>query len=65
MTRAAFAWMATAVFAQVVLGIVTVLHAAPLALGLLHQIGAVAVWVVILRARHRAQYPIVQSIRGA
>ena len=64
-TRAAFAWMATAVFAQVVLGIVTVLHAAPLALGLLHQIGAVAVWVVILRARHRAQYPIVQSIRGA
>ncbi len=64
-TRAAFAWMATAVLGQVVLGIVTVLHAAPPALGLLHQLGAVAVWVMILRARHRAQYPVVQSIRGA
>jgi cytochrome c oxidase assembly protein subunit 15 len=64
-TRAAFAWMATAVLGQVVLGIVTVLHAAPLALGLVHQLGAVAVWVLILRARHRVQYPVVQSIRGA
>lgn len=64
-TRAAFAWMATAVLGQVVLGIVTVLHAAPLVLGLLHQIGAVVVWVLILRARHRAHYPVVQSIRGA
>lgn len=64
-TRAAFAWASAAVFGQVVLGIVTVLHAAPLALGLVHQLGAVAVWVLILRARHRAQYPVVQSIRGA
>ncbi|KAB2884170.1 MAG: heme A synthase [Albidovulum sp.] len=64
-TRAAFAWMATAVLGQVVLGIVTVLHAAPLALGLVHQLGAVAVWVLILRARHRVQYPVAQSIRGA
>ena len=64
-TRAAFAWMATMVFGQAVLGIVTVLHGAPLALGLLHQLGAVAAWVLILRARHRAQYPIVQSVRGA
>lgn len=63
-TRAAFAWMAAAVLGQVVLGIVTVLHAAPLGLGLLHQLGAVAVWVTILRARHRAQYPVVASIRG-
>jgi cytochrome c oxidase assembly protein subunit 15 len=64
-TRAAFAWMAAAVFCQVVLGIVTVVHAAPLALGLAHQLGAVAVWVLVLRARHRAQYPVVQTIRGA
>ncbi|MEZ5779532.1 MAG: COX15/CtaA family protein [Paracoccaceae bacterium] len=63
-TRAAFNWAAAATFGQVVLGVVTVLHAAPLALGLAHQIGAVAVWVLILRARHRAQYPLVQSIRG-
>jgi cytochrome c oxidase assembly protein subunit 15 len=64
-TRAAFAWAGVAVLGQVVLGIVTVLHSAPLSLGLLHQLGAVAVWVLILRARHRAQYPVVQSIRGA
>ncbi|WP_413871047.1 heme A synthase [Albidovulum sp.] len=64
-TRRAFAWLATAVLGQVVLGIVTVLHAAPLGLGILHQLGAVAVWIMILRARHRAQYPVVQSIRGA
>lgn len=63
-TRAAFAWMAVAVLGQVVLGIVTVLHAAPLSLGLLHQLGAVVVWVMILLARHRAQYPLVRSIRG-
>ena len=63
-TRTAFDWMAVMVFGQVVLGIVTVLHAAPLALGLLHQLGAVVLWVLILRARHRAQYPVVQSIRS-
>ncbi len=63
-TKAAFDWMAVMVFGQVVLGIVTVLHAAPLGLGLVHQLGAVVVWVLILRARHRAQYPIIQSIRS-
>lgn len=63
-TRAAFGWMAAMVFGQAVLGIVTVLHAAPLALGLIHQLGAVILWVLILRARHRAQYPVVQSIRS-
>ncbi|MCU9848664.1 COX15/CtaA family protein [Defluviimonas sp. WL0024] len=63
-TRTAFDWMAAMLFGQLVLGIVTVLHAAPLALGLVHQLGAVVLWVLILRARHRAQYPIVATIRG-
>ncbi|WP_347310219.1 heme A synthase [Defluviimonas sp. SAOS-178_SWC] len=63
-TKTAFDWMAAMMFGQVVLGIVTVLHAAPLALGLAHQLGALVVWVLILRARHRAQYPVVQSIRS-
>lgn len=63
-TRAAFGWMAAMLFGQVVLGIVTVLHAAPMALGLAHQLGAVALWVLILRARHRSLYPITASIRG-
>jgi cytochrome c oxidase assembly protein subunit 15 len=63
-TRAAFGWMAAAVFGQAVLGIFTALYAAPLALGLFHILGAVLAWVLILRARHRAQYPVVRSIRG-
>lgn len=49
---------------QVVLGIATVLYVAPLHLAITHQIGAVALWVLILRARFGAQYPVVQSIRG-
>jgi cytochrome c oxidase assembly protein subunit 15 len=28
-----------------------------------HQIGAVILWVLILRARHLAQYPVAGSIR--
>lgn len=63
-TRRAFDWMAVLALGQVVLGIVTVLHAAPLHLGLMHQFGAVVLFVFILRARHRARYPIVTSIRG-
>ncbi len=64
-TVRAFDAMAAMLVIQVLLGIVTVLHAAPLGLGLAHQLGAVALWVLILRARHRARYPIVTSIRGA
>lgn len=63
-TRAAFNMMALMLLLQVVLGIVTVLHSAPLALALAHQLGAVALWVTILRARFLAQYPIAATIRG-
>ena len=63
-TKTAFDWVAAMAFGQVVLGIVTVLHSAPLHLGLIHQLGAVILWVLILRARHRAAYPVVQSVRG-
>jgi cytochrome c oxidase assembly protein subunit 15 len=28
-----------------------------------HQIGAVILWVLILRARHLSQYPVAGSIR--
>jgi cytochrome c oxidase assembly protein subunit 15 len=41
------------------------MQGAPLWLGLLHQFGAVALWVAILRARFLAQYPHAQSIKGA
>ena len=64
LTRGAFDLVAVVLLAQVTLGIVTVVHAAPLGLGLAHQLGAVALWVAVIRARHRSQYPIIQSVRG-
>ncbi|MGL4311251.1 MAG: heme A synthase [Paracoccaceae bacterium] len=63
-TRATANLMALMLATQVGLGIVTVLHGAPLALGLAHQIGAVVLWVMILRLRFLARYPVVASIRG-
>ncbi len=64
-TRAAFALVLAWLGLQLVLGIVTLIHAAPLALGLMHQFGAVILWVLILRARFLARYPRVQTIRGS
>ncbi|PVA08824.1 heme A synthase [Pelagivirga sediminicola] len=63
-TRSAFTVAFAAVLAQVVLGIVTVLLAAPWHVAILHQFLAVIVWVLILRARLHAGYPPAQSVRG-
>jgi cytochrome c oxidase assembly protein subunit 15 len=63
-TRRAFGVMALVLLGQVVLGIFTVLHAAPWQLGVAHQVTAVALWVLILRARHLARWPVSTSIRG-
>lgn len=49
---------------QIVLGIVTVLLAAPVHIAILHQLMAVLLWVLILRARFLCAYPIPTSIRG-
>lgn len=62
-TRRAFDWMAAMLFGQVVLGIGAVLTAAQLHVAISHQVGAVILWVLILRARHLAQYPLAGSIR--
>lgn len=62
--RRGFDWMAVMLFGQLVLGIGTVLYAAKMHIALTHQLGAVALWVLILRARFLAQYPRAQSIRG-
>ena len=50
--------------AQIVLGIVTVLYAAPFQIAIVHQLLAVLLWVLILRARFLSAYPITTSIRG-
>lgn len=49
---------------QVVIGIITVMYSAPWNLAILHQIGAVVLWVLILRARFLTRYPHSQSVRG-
>ncbi len=47
---------------QIFVGIVTVLYAAPWQIAILHQLGAVVLFVVLLRARFAALYPMAQRI---
>ncbi len=60
--RRAFDAMAAMLAVQIVLGIVTVLYAAPLQWAILHQLGAVALFVLTIRARFAALYPRPQRI---
>lgn len=60
--RRAFDAMILMVLAQVGLGIATVLHGAQLHVALTHQAGAVATFVLILRARFSALHPRAQKI---
>ena len=62
-TRTAFNAVMAMLVAQMVLGIVTVMVAAAPHVAITHQIGAVILWVLIIRARHLAAYPIAGSIR--
>lgn len=62
-TRFAFNAVMAMMLVQVVLGIVTALTAAHLHVALAHQVGAVLLWVLIIRARHLSQYPLAGSIR--
>jgi cytochrome c oxidase assembly protein subunit 15 len=63
-TAGAFTVAFVALIGQVVLGIYTVISAAQLHVALTHQLLAVAVFVLILRARFHAAYPVPQSVRG-
>lgn len=62
-TRGAFTVMIVMVAMQVGLGIMNVLHASPLPLALTHQLGAVALFTLIIRGRHHARYPYETSVR--
>ncbi|MEM9010701.1 MAG: heme A synthase [Pseudomonadota bacterium] len=57
-------WVMIVLFAQMTLGIITLVSVSPLPLALLHQAGAVLTFVLILRARFLAGYPPAQSVRG-
>ena len=52
------------VLLQVVVGIVTVMHAAPLGLALVHQAMALALFGMLIRTRFEAAYPSEQRIEG-
>lgn len=62
-TRGAFAAVLGMILVQVGLGIWTALSAASLHVAITHQIGAILLYILILRARHLAAYPIRGSIR--
>jgi cytochrome c oxidase assembly protein subunit 15 len=64
-TKRAFDWVLVGVFAQIVLGIVTVMHSSPWYIAIWHQLGAVVVLTLVLRARFLAMYPLAQSVKGA
>jgi cytochrome c oxidase assembly protein subunit 15 len=62
-TRNAFHAVMAMMVAQMVLGIITVLTAAAhMNIAITHQIGAVILWVLIIRARHLSVYPVAGSI---
>lgn len=63
-TQFAFNAVMAALVLQLVLGIVTILYAAPWQIAILHQLLAVVLWVLILRARYLSSYPITISIRN-
>lgn len=62
-TRSAFNAVLVVMVLQVCLGIWAVLTAAQVHVAITHQVSAVLLWVLIIRARHRAQYPLAGSIR--
>jgi len=62
--KQAFDWVAVIMFGQMVLGIGTVLYAAPWHLAIVHQFGAVVLLCLILRARFLSLYPPAQSLRS-
>ncbi|GFE66796.1 heme A synthase [Litoreibacter roseus] len=63
-TRGAFSAMMMMVLLQMVLGIVTVMYAAPWQIAIVHQFGAVVLVTLILRARFLTMYPVAQSVRA-
>ncbi len=59
-----FAWMPVVVLCQSVLGVVTLMHGAAWHAALTHQVGAMVVLIVIVRARFVADYPPDTRIGG-
>jgi heme a synthase len=63
-TRLAFHMVMVVIAVQIVLGIITALSAAQVHLAISHQITAVIMWVLIIRARHLANAPMAGTLRS-
>ena len=64
-TRFAFNAVMALMLLQVIIGIITVMYSAPWQIAIVHQLTAVILWALILRARFVAKYPIPQTIKRA
>ncbi len=53
-----------AIFLQIILGIATLVMFVPIALALLHQVFAVAIWIAVISAVFAFRYPREQTIRS-
>ncbi|MDO5622410.1 MAG: COX15/CtaA family protein [Paracoccus sp. (in: a-proteobacteria)] len=63
-TRGAFTVVLVAMTVQVGLGVLNVLHGSPLGEALAHQLMAVVLFALVIRARFHARYPYETSVRG-
>jgi len=64
-TQLAFRAMFAALLVQITLGILTVLYGAQLHVAITHQLMAVVLFVLILRARFLSAYPIATVLKGS
>ena len=58
-------WVLVAATGQMLWGILTVLNGAPLTYAIIHQLGAVVLTFLLVRARYEAAYPTEQKIARA
>lgn len=63
-TRFAFNAVLATMALQLTLGVLTVIYSAQWQTAIVHQLGAVLLWVLIIRGRFLTQYPQAQSVRG-
>ncbi len=63
-TKAAANMLLAILILQMLLGIITVMTSAQVGFAIIHQLGAVMLWVVVIRLRFLAHYPVAQSLRG-
>jgi cytochrome c oxidase assembly protein subunit 15 len=61
-TRNLGRWAGVAIMAQVLIGIVTVMHGSPLEIALFHQAGALVVIALLIRTKFEIAYPGEQAI---